>query len=141
VQHVAGPVASRLGYRRRVAPGRVAAVLAVALVACAGVAACGGSTHATGFCARIQHGNGAFNQTGAAHLDSALAAFDKVAATAPPAVATDLHTVSGFRRELGDKPKSVRQPQITSYIAAVKRVDAYLHDTCGLAIPPPSKIL
>jgi hypothetical protein len=138
VQHVARPLASRLGYGRRVAPARAAVSVALVLAAAATVTACGSSARATGFCATVERGNPAFNSVDAAHQDRALAAFDKLANSAPPAVASELHAISAFHRRLVDDPKSiVSDPSlVTAYAANRKHVDAYLHDTCGVAIPP-----
>jgi hypothetical protein len=121
---------------------RAVGSLILALVAGVAAGACGPSHHASGFCARIERGNPAFNSLDVAQQRAALAAFDKVADTAPPAVATDLHTISNFRRRLVSDPKSIEaDPSILSaYVASAKRVDSYLHDTCGIAIPPQAKL-
>lgn len=143
MQHVPGVVASRLGYRRSVARSRVVGTLVFALIASVAATACGSSGKASGFCARIKQGEPAFNSLDASNLHTALAAFDKVADAAPPAVASDLHTISSFRRRLADDPKSiVADPSLLrAYATSTKRVDNYLHHTCGVDIPPPGKLL
>jgi hypothetical protein len=140
VQHVAGSAASRLGYGRRVVPSRVVGPIVFALTATIAIGACGSNRHATGFCARVEQSNPVFNSLDASHQEAALALFDKVADTAPPAVAADLHTVSAFRRRLVDDPNSVDPSILKAYVASTKRVDAYLHDTCGIAIPPTGRL-
>jgi hypothetical protein len=145
VQHVATVVASRLGYRRRVVDvirARGIGMLVVALLVSAAAGACGSSRQASGFCGRVERGDPAFNSDDAAHLRTALAAFDKIAATAPPAVASDLHVISSFRRRLAEDPQSIKADPalVTAFVASGKRVDSYLHDTCGVDIPPPSKL-
>jgi hypothetical protein len=121
---------------------RVVGSLILALVAGIAVGACGSGKHVSGFCARIERGNPAFDSLDTTHQRAALAAFDKVADTAPPAVASDMHTISDFRRRLVSDPKSIAaDPSIlTAYIASTKRVDSYLHNTCGIAIPPLGKL-
>jgi hypothetical protein len=140
VQHVAGPVASPLGYGRRVpSPSRVVPVALCALVAVVGGAACGSSSsRATGFCAAIRHSSPAFDSVDRSGLSKATAAFDRIAARAPAPVATDLHVVVAFRARLFENPGSIsKDPSIiVKYGASTKRVDAYLHDHCGVHIPP-----
>ena len=151
MQHVDRPVASRvptaaepadaLGYRRRVpSVVRVAALVACVVLAALGASACGSSSNssASGFCNAIRQPNAAFDSLDATHARAALDAFDRVAAKAPPRVAADLHVVSSFQRLLRSDPAAIQKnpTMIGDYGAATKRIDAYLHDTCGLRIPP-----
>lgn len=140
MQHVARSLASPLDYGRRVVRSRVVGSLILALVATTAVGACGSSRHASGFCGRIEQSNPAFDSDDTSR--AALAAFDKIADTAPPPIAKDLHTVSAFRRTLVNDPQSLAaHPSIlTAYVASTKRIDTYLHDTCGISVPPEGKL-
>jgi hypothetical protein len=102
---------------------------------------CGTHHAATGFCATIRRGHSAFNTTDAAHAKQALAEFDRVVASAPAAVAPDLHTVSTFLHTLYRDPAAIaKDPSLlTQDSAAIGRVDRYLHRACGISIPPPGK--
>jgi hypothetical protein len=155
VEHVPRPFASRAGhprrldYRRRVpfAP-RVTTFSFVGLVASLALGSvflvgCGSHHAATGFCATIRRGHSAFNSTDEPHAKQALAEFDRVVAAAPAAVAPDLHTVSAFLHTLYRNPAAIaKNPSLLKqYSAATGRVDRYLHRTCGISIPPPSKFI
>jgi hypothetical protein len=134
-------------YRRRVpfAPlaafRRTVVVLVFGLVGVAVVGGCGAHREATGFCATIRRGHGAFDSTDAAHATRALDEFDRVAASAPATVAPDLKVVSAFLSALYHDPASVAKDPAAfeRYAAATGRVDSYLHDTCGVHIPPAGK--
>ena len=133
-----------LGYGRRVSSvARVAALLACGVLAAIGTTGCSsGGGHASAFCTAIRQPNVAFNTLSGSHVEQALDAFDTVAAKAPAAVAADLHTVSSFQRLLRGNPSAIQKDPalITRYGAATKRVDAYLHDACGVRIPPFGKL-
>jgi hypothetical protein len=118
-------------------------LLVFGLVGPALVGGCGAHREATGFCATIRQGRSAFDSTDVAHASRALAEFDRVAASAPATVAPDLKTVGSFLRALYGDPASVaKHPALFErYAAATKRVDAYLHQTCGVHIPPLGKFL
>jgi hypothetical protein len=165
VQHVARRTANRSArdYRRRVpsaAPLATAsragpccsvahrgAVRAGALLvgfALAGslvVGGCSSHRQATGFCATVERGRAAFDSADQAHASRALAEFDRVIAGAPAAIAPDLKTVSAFLRLLVNDPKSATAAVFVRYAAAIRRVDRYLHETCGIRIPPQGKFL
>jgi hypothetical protein len=122
---------------------RIAALVACGVLAGVGATACGTSGgQVSGFCAAIRQPSSAFNSLDAAHAPRALAAFDRIAAQAPVPVAADLRIVSGFQRTLRSDPGSiVKDPSLlTNYGAATKRIDAYLHHTCGVSIPPFGKL-
>ncbi|HEY5013762.1 MAG TPA: hypothetical protein VIK61_13810 [Acidimicrobiia bacterium] len=126
--------------RRAVRAGSVLVGLAVAGSLVAG--GCGSHRQATGFCAAIEQGRAAFDSTDEAHLTASLAEFDRVAANAPAAIAPELKTVSAFLRLLLHDPKSAATAAVfVRYSTAVRRVDRYLHETCGIHIPPQGKFL
>ncbi len=113
-------------------------VVSVALVGTVTVGGCGSSRQATGFCAAVRRGNSAFNSTDPAHAKQALAAFERVAAAAPPSVAPDLATIAAV---VGKPTRLVKNPALVKqYFRAIGRVDRYLHQSCGLTIPPPGKL-
>jgi hypothetical protein len=165
VQHVARRSANRSArdYRRRVPSAPfVAAVRAGALrsaarrgvvrtgsvlvgfALAASLVAGGCSSHrrATGFCAAIAQGHAAFDSTDEAHAPQALAEFDRVVATAPAAIAPDLKTVGAFLGLLVHDPKAAATTTVFArYATAVRGVDAYLRDTCGIHVPPQGKFL
>jgi len=113
-------------------------VVGATLIATVAIGGCGSKHRATGFCAAVRRGDSAFNSTKPAHAKQALAEFDRVAASAPAAVASDLKVISavvGKPTRLANNPALVKQ-----YFAAIGRVDRYLHQSCGLTIPPPGKL-
>jgi hypothetical protein len=116
------------------------------VVACglvAALAGCGGGEHhaATRFCAAIERGHPAFDSIDASKSSTALTEFDRVSESAPAALAPDLAIVSSVLRALYRDPASVANDpaRFKSYIAATRRVDRYLHETCGVRIPPAGK--
>jgi hypothetical protein len=102
---------------------------------------CSAHRDATGFCATIRGGHSAFDSVDESRAPVALAEFDRVAAKAPTTVATDLKTVSAVLHLLYRDPASVaKDPALFErYVAATKHFDSYLHQTCGVSIPPPGK--
>jgi hypothetical protein len=116
----------------------IAGLVGAALIGSVVLAGCGTRPAATGFCATIQRGNSAFNSTDTAHATRALAEFDRIAAAAPPSVAGDLKTIAAVMRKptrLFDTPALVKR-----YSAAIAHVNRYLHQSCGLTVPPPGKL-
>ena len=107
------------------------------------VSGCGTHHAATGFCATIRRGNPAFDSTSAADAPRAFAAFDRVVASAPAAVAPNLKIVESFLHLLYTDPGMVaKHPSLlVGYGKALGRVDLYLHRACGVEIPPPGKFL
>ena len=102
------------------------------------IAGCGPKHEATGFCAAIRRGHSAFDSTDQAHAAKALAEFDRVAASAPAAVAPDVKTVASVIR---DPRQLVHDPALTQrYLAAIARIDRYLQATCGVSVPPTAKL-
>jgi outer membrane murein-binding lipoprotein Lpp len=127
--------------RLLLAPSVPRAVAICGLVAAAlgttALAGCSSHRQATGFCATIQRGHAEFNSLDSAHQASALAEFHRIAASAPAAVAHDLEAIA----TVVAKPSRVagNTSRFLSYFAAVGRVDRYLHQSCGLTIPPTAK--
>jgi hypothetical protein len=116
----------------------IASLLGATLIGATALAGCSEHHEATGFCATIRRGHSAFNSTDAAHAKRALAEFDRVAASAPATVAPDLKTIAAVIRkptQLVDNPALIKR-----YFAAIGRVDRYLHQSCGLTVPPPGKL-
>jgi hypothetical protein len=128
--------------RRFLAPSvsRACSIGALVVAALGTMALTGCSSHheATGFCATIQRGHTEFNSLDAARQTQALAEFDRIAASAPAAVAPDLKTIA----TVIEKPSRVvgNPPLIRRYFAAIGHVDRYLHQSCGLTIPPQAKL-
>jgi hypothetical protein len=116
----------------------IAGLVGATVIGSVALAGCGAHHAATGFCASIQRGHSAFNSTDPAHASRALAEFDRVAASAPAAVAPDLKTIAAVIR----KPTQVvNNPALVKrYFAAIAHVDRYLHQSCGLTVPPPGKL-
>jgi hypothetical protein len=118
-------------------------VVGAALIGTVAIGGCGSSHQATGFCAAVRRGHSAFNSTDPAradpaHAKQALAEFDRVAASAPAAVAPDLKIISAV---VGKPTRLVKNPALVKqYFAAIGHVDYYLHQSCGLTIPPPGKL-
>jgi hypothetical protein len=112
--------------------------LVVAALGTIALAGCSSRHRASGFCATIQRGHAEFNSTDSAHQTQALAEFDRIAASAPAAVAPDLRTIA----TVVEKPSRVvgDPPLIRRYFAAIGHVDRYLHQSCGLTIPPQAKL-
>jgi hypothetical protein len=131
---------ARLDYRRRVpfAPRAAALVLVLGVVAVVVAGGCGGHRDAGGFCAQITRGHAEFDSIDSvARANRALARFDRVAASAPAAVAPDLQTVSSVLSQLYHDPKAfVKDPgTFRRYSEATRHVDQYLHQSCGVRIP------
>ena len=117
-------------------------VIGFALAGSLVVGGCSSHQQATGFCATIEQGRAAFDSTDEAHLSASLAEFDRVIATAPAEIAPDLKTVSAFLRLLVRDPKSAATAAVfVRYGKATSRIDRYLHDTCGIHVPPQGKFL
>ena len=115
-----------------------ASVLAVVfgVAASAVVGGCGADRESGGFCAEITHGRAAFDFADKEHSKVALAAFNRVVASAPAAIAPDLKTVSHELALLFNDPVAIADPVgFKRYVAAIDRVDAYLRRTCGVSIP------
>jgi hypothetical protein len=119
-----------------------ASVLAVVfgVAATAVVGGCGADRRsedaAGGFCAEITHGRAAFDFADKQHSKVALAAFDRVVASAPAVIAPDLKTVSHELTLLFNDPVAIADPVgFRRYVAAIDRVDKYLRQTCGVSIP------
>jgi hypothetical protein len=112
----------------------IAGLLGATLIGSAALTGCGAHQVARGFCATIQRGNSAFNSSDPARSTKALAAFDRVAASAPASVAPDLKTIGAVMR----KPAQLfKDPALVKrYVAAIGRVDRYLRQSCGLTVPP-----
>jgi hypothetical protein len=124
-------------------PRAAVVVLVCSLAAPALIAGCGRQSDESGFCATIETGHTAFDATDAAHSSAALAEFDRVAATAPASLAPDLKTVAATLSVLYRDPASLanKPALLQRYVAAIERVDRYLHQTCGVAVPPAGKFL
>jgi hypothetical protein len=147
VQHVDRPAANRRSdrvgardYRRRVSITRRAhALLFLGLVAAIVVGGCGSKSEATGFCAAIEKGNTVFDSPDSVATDkAALREFDRIVASAPPAVAPDLKVVSAALHDPHSLTTSTARLQ--RYFTTTVRVDRYLHDTCGVKIPKRANI-
>jgi hypothetical protein len=115
----------------------------VVLVASSLIAGCGAARGATGFCATIRSGHPAFDSIDANRAPQALAEFDRIVARAPASVAPDLTTVGTVLRALYRNPASLANNTalLSRYFAAVGRVDKWLHQNCGVSIPPPGKFI
>jgi hypothetical protein len=99
--------------------------------------ACGTHRTATGFCATVQRGHGVFNSSATPPSPATMTQFDRIAGSAPAAVAADLETVGTVLRKpavLVHNPSLVKR-----YFTAIGRVDDYLGRTCGIAVPPLPK--
>ena len=118
---------------------RACALLFLGLAVPIIVGGCGSKSEATGFCATIAKGNSVFDEPNAAgRTKAALLEFDRIVASAPPAVAADLKLVSAALHD----PKSLTASpeKLQRYFATTVRVDRYLHDTCGVKIPKHANI-
>ena len=115
--------------------------IVVAMMVSFALSGCSAQRNATGFCATVRGGHSAFDSVAESRAPVALAEFDRVTAKAPTTVAPDLKTVSTVLHLLYRDPASLAKDPalIKRYLGATKRVDSYLHQACGVSIPPPGK--